>query len=154
MRPWRALLLLLQGASADSLLVRKSPNHGMFDYGALQRFGIDRSLLPEGALIINEPHSIYDTYKVYIWLFLTGIVYLSILIIFLLQHRSRRAIEKINVQLKEEVEKRKRAQELLGVSEEKFSKSFHASPDSISLSLLKDGRLTDVNEGFMNLTGY
>ncbi len=105
-------------------------------------------------MIINKPYSIYEINKVYIWSFLMGIVFLSILIIFLLQHRSRRSISKINDQLRKEIEERKQVQELLQISEEKFSKSFHATPDSISLSLLEDGRITEVNEGFMNLTGY
>lgn len=39
-------------------------------------------------------------------------------------------------------------------SEEKFSKAFHASPDSISISTLKDGRFIEVNEGFLRDKGY
>ncbi len=39
-------------------------------------------------------------------------------------------------------------------SEEKFSKAFQASPDSISISSLKDGKFIDVNESYTRTTGY
>ena len=39
-------------------------------------------------------------------------------------------------------------------SEEKFSKAFAASPDIIIISDMKDGRYVDVNESFINATGY
>ena len=39
-------------------------------------------------------------------------------------------------------------------SEEKFSKTFHASPDPICLSLLEDGKVLDVNDSFVRLSGY
>ncbi|HPR50166.1 MAG TPA: PAS domain S-box protein [Deltaproteobacteria bacterium] len=48
----------------------------------------------------------------------------------------------------------KRAQQELRRSEEKFSKAFHASPDWISISTLKDGIYIDVNEAFMEHSGF
>ncbi len=39
-------------------------------------------------------------------------------------------------------------------SEERFSKAFHASPASISISTLKEGRFIEVNEGFLRDKGY
>jgi len=53
-----------------------------------------------------------------------------------------------------DVTKRKRAEEALRVSEEKFSKAFRSSPDVISISSLQDGRFVEINEGFENLLGY
>lgn len=41
----------------------------------------------------------------------------------------------------------------LKASEEKFSKAFHTSPDSININRLHDGLYLDVNNGFCNLTG-
>ena len=38
--------------------------------------------------------------------------------------------------------------------EEKFSKAFHSSPYAIALTRLSDGRIMEVNEGFLNITGY
>ncbi|WKN42699.1 PAS domain S-box protein [Tunicatimonas pelagia] len=40
------------------------------------------------------------------------------------------------------------------VAEEKFYKVFHLSPDAISITRVADGLFIDVNEGFVQLTGY
>lgn len=42
----------------------------------------------------------------------------------------------------------------LHLSEEKFSKVFHTSPDAIILSRLEDGLFLEVNQGFVRITGY
>jgi PAS domain S-box-containing protein len=49
---------------------------------------------------------------------------------------------------------RKKAEEALRRSEEKFSKAFHSSPDSVTLSDISDGHFIEVNEGFEQVTGY
>jgi two-component system cell cycle sensor histidine kinase/response regulator CckA len=49
---------------------------------------------------------------------------------------------------------RKRSEENLRISEEKFSKAFRAGPDAIVLSRLEDGRILDVNYNFIRLTGF
>ncbi len=46
------------------------------------------------------------------------------------------------------------AEEALRSSEEKFSKAFHASPDSIVITRAVDGTYIDVNEAFQEITGY
>lgn len=46
------------------------------------------------------------------------------------------------------------AEQALRSSEEKFSKAFHASPDSIVISRAADGTYIDVNEAFQEITGY
>ena len=48
----------------------------------------------------------------------------------------------------------KETQQRLQISEEKFAKAFHASPDGLLLSRQSDGLLLEVNEGFCRLTGY
>ncbi|AZF02287.1 Sensory box/GGDEF family protein [Pseudomonas orientalis] len=48
----------------------------------------------------------------------------------------------------------KRTEEALLLSEQKFAKAFHASPDGLLLSRQSDGLLIEVNEGFSHLTGY
>lgn len=42
----------------------------------------------------------------------------------------------------------------LRCSEEKFSKAFHTSPDSININRLTDGVYVDINDGFTSLTGF
>jgi PAS domain S-box-containing protein len=44
--------------------------------------------------------------------------------------------------------------EALRVSEEKFAKAFHISPDAVLISSAVDGRILDANDGFLRLTGY
>jgi PAS domain S-box-containing protein len=49
---------------------------------------------------------------------------------------------------------RKRAEEGLRVSEDKFSKAFRSSPDFITITTLQDGRFIEVNESFLRAIGY
>ncbi|HEY6930890.1 MAG TPA: PAS domain S-box protein, partial [Thermoanaerobaculia bacterium] len=53
-----------------------------------------------------------------------------------------------------EIQQRKRAEEALKQSEERFRRSFALSPIGMSLSEAKAGRLVDVNETFARLLGF
>jgi PAS domain S-box-containing protein len=53
-----------------------------------------------------------------------------------------------------EITQRKQVEEALRVSEEKFKKAFSSSPESITISTVKDGRYIDVNETFLDISGY
>lgn len=48
----------------------------------------------------------------------------------------------------------KEAQQQLQISEEKFAKAFHSSPDGLLITRQSDGLLVEVNEGFSRITGY
>jgi PAS domain S-box-containing protein len=48
----------------------------------------------------------------------------------------------------------KRAEEALRVSEERFRTAFETSPDAIRVNRMADGVYIDINEGFMEMTGY
>ncbi|WP_276487596.1 bifunctional diguanylate cyclase/phosphodiesterase [Ectopseudomonas mendocina] len=48
----------------------------------------------------------------------------------------------------------KSTQQQLQISEEKFAKAFHASPDGLLITRLRDGLLVEANEGFSRITGY
>ncbi len=52
-----------------------------------------------------------------------------------------------------DISERKQAEEELRRSEEKFSKAFHLSPDSITISLLRTGRFVEINRGFERIFG-
>lgn len=54
----------------------------------------------------------------------------------------------------QDISDRKRMEDALRLSEEKFSKAFLSSPDSITISALKTGLLLDVNHGFEGIFGY
>ncbi len=53
-----------------------------------------------------------------------------------------------------DVSERKRTEEALRESEEKFRLTFSSSPDAVNINRLDDGLYVDINEGFTKLTGY
>jgi len=56
--------------------------------------------------------------------------------------------------INQDVTWREDAEQALRRSEEKFSKAFHASPDAIIISRVDDGAYIDVNDAFLEHTGY
>jgi PAS domain S-box-containing protein len=53
-----------------------------------------------------------------------------------------------------DITERKRTEEALRESEEKFRLTFQSSPDSVNINRLEDGLYVDINEGFTKLTGF
>lgn len=53
-----------------------------------------------------------------------------------------------------DITNQKQAETALRLSEEKFSKAFRSSPDLITISTLEEGVYVDVNNSFLNTTGY
>jgi two-component system sensor histidine kinase/response regulator len=53
-----------------------------------------------------------------------------------------------------DVTERKKMEEALKESEEKFFKAFRSSPNTIVITTLKEGRFIEVNDSFTGLTGY
>jgi PAS domain S-box-containing protein len=49
---------------------------------------------------------------------------------------------------------RKKAQVALAQSEKKFFKAFHCNPDLMSISTLREGRYVEVNDAFVEITGF
>jgi PAS domain S-box-containing protein len=56
--------------------------------------------------------------------------------------------------LVEDIGKRKEAEKALFESEERFSEAFNASPLAITITELETGRLIEVNDTFVKVTGY
>jgi PAS domain S-box-containing protein len=53
-----------------------------------------------------------------------------------------------------DITERKRAEEALRESEERFSKAFRASPDALVISRIADGVVLEVNDSFVLMSGY
>jgi diguanylate cyclase (GGDEF)-like protein/PAS domain S-box-containing protein len=53
-----------------------------------------------------------------------------------------------------DITERKQVETDLNISEEKFSKAFHCSPDPIAITNLEEGRFIEVNDAFVDLSGY
>ncbi|MEH2079940.1 MAG: PAS domain S-box protein [Nostoc sp.] len=53
-----------------------------------------------------------------------------------------------------DITERKQGEVALQNLAQKFAKAFSCSPDSITISTLQDGRFTEVNDSFVNLSGY
>ncbi len=53
-----------------------------------------------------------------------------------------------------DISERKHAEEALRQSEDKFSKAFHTSPDSVNINRLSDGLYLEINDGFTAMMGY
>jgi len=58
------------------------------------------------------------------------------------------------LQLPQQRAAQRHAEKALRESEEKFSRAFHISPDSINLNRLEDGTYIDINDGFSQILGY
>jgi PAS domain S-box-containing protein len=54
----------------------------------------------------------------------------------------------------QDITERKRAEEALRASEERFSKAFHASPVAMAITELGEGKLLDVNNAWLRQSGY
>jgi PAS domain S-box-containing protein len=69
------------------------------------------------------------------------------------ESRNRAILEIFAARAAAEME-RQQAEEALRISEEKFSKAFRSSPNTITISTLKDGRYIEVNESCLQMLGY
>lgn len=90
-------------------------------------------------------------------LFAIGLVILFLVTTVVLrgQVKARTAeLSTINKELRQEIENRKQVEKKLRVSEEKFLKAFHSSPDAITLTSMEDGRFVEINDRGLRLTGY
>ncbi len=56
--------------------------------------------------------------------------------------------------LERDISIRRKIEEALRESQDKFAKAFHSSPDAILISRARDGRLLEVNDSFCRLSGY
>ena len=125
-----------QPANID--IVEESPNTPMFDYAAMQRFGLKKSDLPSNSIVINEPKSFYFKYKYIVWMTLFFIL-LQMSIIFLLLFN---------------VASRRKAQKDLQNSNEQYRRLTENLPDMIYRMTIPDGQYEYVSGASDDLFGY
>src|SRR5258706_3267799 len=68
--------------------------------------------------------------------------------------RDKDGISHGSIGLFQDITERKRAEEALRISEERFSKAFQASPIIITISRIDSGKLLEVNEAFEKVMGF
>ncbi len=129
---------VLNGEKPEDIPVVTSNHAYMFDWQALKRWGINEEDLPPGSIVLHRQPSFWELYKQYVFAAIFLILVQSAAILGLLWQRARR----------------RKTEEELTRSEEKFSKSFRQSPLAISISSTKDGCYLDVNETFEQQTGW
>jgi PAS domain S-box-containing protein len=129
---------VLNGEEPQDIPVVTSNHTYMFDWRALQRWGMNEKNLPPGSIVLHRQPSFWELYKQYVVAAIFLILVQSAAIIGLLWQRARR---------------RKTEAELIR-SEEKFAKSFRQSPLAISIASTKDDRYIDINETFEQQTGW
>ena len=131
-------LRILGGEKPQDIPIARTVSVYMFDWRALKRWGIRKSALPPGSIVLNRQPGFWELYKQYV---LAGILILlaqAMAILGLLWQRARRR--------KTEAELRR--------SEQKFSKSFRQSPLAISIASANKDCYLEVNETFEELTGW
>lgn len=99
---------ILRGEKVENIpIVMNSPNHYMFDYRQLRRFGIDLSALPPDSVVINRPARFYTVPPLVIWGTVAALAALVLIILLLLRTMAaRKKAEDELRSLTEELEKR------------------------------------------------
>jgi PAS domain S-box-containing protein len=81
---------VLSGERPENIPIVESPNAYMFDWLAMQRWGLKESDLPPGSIVLNRQPTLWESYK---WYILGGILLLvaeTLLTLGLLWQRARR----------------------------------------------------------------
>ncbi len=81
---------VLKGERPENIPIVESPNAYMFDWLAMQRWGLKESDLPPGSIVLNRQPTLWESYK---WYILGGILLLvaeTLLTLGLLWQRARR----------------------------------------------------------------
>src|SRR5262249_6858508 len=126
------------GARAQDIPVESAPTVPMFDWRQLQRWGISENRLPRDSIVRFRVSTFWGQYKRRVTDVFALFVVQTLLIAVLLLARARR----------------QRSTHGLRDSEERLSKSFLSSPQPMSITSLDEGRSLDVNERFLEVSGY
>lgn len=132
-------LKILKGIPvAEISVVEEIPNRYMFDYAQLSRFGVSMDALPTDSVVINRPDSFYSENKELFWMVSGGVSGLLVIIFFLAAN----------------IVHRKRAQEALKKTQEKYRSVIQNSLHGIALLRGVPARFILVNPAMTEIFGY
>jgi PAS domain S-box-containing protein len=98
---------ILNGEKPQNIPIVNDANIYMFDWRALQRWGLDEKRVPPGSIVLNRVPSVWDAYRKYILAAIFVVLAETLLVVALLWQRARRR------QVEQSLVERLRFEELL-----------------------------------------
>nr|WP_239057272.1 ABC transporter substrate binding protein [Desulfovibrio sp. JC010] len=129
---------VLAGEKADDIpVVKVGANAFIFDWQALDKYGIPASSIPEESVVLNEPFSFYEEYIYLVWSTIFVFAAMGILVVVLV--RNVVTLRKVRSDLEH--------------SELKYRSIFDNAQEGIYQTSV-DGRVLAVNDAFAHMFGY
>jgi PAS domain S-box-containing protein len=138
-RTGRLAVDILQGnlVPTDQITVLSTGKMPMFDWEQLEKWRVDKSMLPDGSIIVNRPHSVWIEYRWYMAGLLVVLLVQSLLITGLLVHKRHR----------------RSAEELLKNTEERYRNIFESALEGI-YETSPEGKGLIANPAMARMLGY
>lgn len=115
---------------------------GMFGLLAIIRIILNILIYPG----IDPQHSTY--YEAYLYLGFLLMYFILTISLFTAVNR------RLQLDLETDISQREETEKALELSQEKFARAFQAGPNSIIITRISDGKIVDVNNEFLKVTGY
>ena len=126
------------GARAEDIPIQNAPTVPMFDWRELYRWGISEDRLPPGSIVRFKQLTFWQQYQGRI-IGVLGIILIQMALIAALLVERRR---------------KRRAARSLAASEDRFARAFWSNPQPMLLTTLEDCRYLEVNDSFVQMSGY
>jgi PAS domain S-box-containing protein len=129
---------IANGTRAQDIPIQNAPAIPMFDWRELYRWNISEDRLPAGSIVRFKQLTFWQQYRGRIIGVLVIILLQTLLIAALLLERRRQ----------------RRVASKLAASEDRFARVFRANPQPVLLTTLEDCRYIEVNDSFLEMSGY